>query len=785
VTLALGIGANTALFSVVNGVQLNPLPFPEPDRLISVYTKTAHFDHGSVSYLNFLDWQKDNHAFIALAGYRGDEYNMTGSGEPERVHTHMISAEFFAILGLTPVVGRNFRAEEDLPGAGPVVILGDELWKRRFASAPDIVGKNITLDGKSYTVVGVARQRLPIMAPSDVYIPIGQWNDATFRDRHISMGMRVVGRLKPGLTMQQARAEMDRIAANQAAAYPDSNKGNGITLIPLKADVVGDVTAILVVLLGAVSFVLLISCANVANLLLARSTGRAREYAIRAALGASPWRVIRQLLAQSMILGVAGGVFGLMLANAGTKAVLAALPEALPRAEEIGMDGHVLAFTAALAIFTIALFGMAPAVKLLRPRLDETLKEGMRGSSGKRSFLQHALVAAEMALALILLVGAGLMLRSLLALWHINPGFDSKNVLTFSLSVTSTPGATPDQLRARYREAMSQFAGVQGIEKPSMLAGSLPMTGDSELPFWLEGQPKPANQGDMLFALFYIVTPGYRDAMGIPLLRGRFFTEQDREHAPAVVVIDANFAKTHFPNEDPVGKHLNIGLFETKPEIIGVLGHVEHWGLGDTGHQTLQSQMYFPMWQVPDQFWPLLANGATFVGRASYSTGIVANLKEAAGKFDSSAVIYEVKPMEEIVAGSISNQRLAMMLLSVFSALALILSAIGIYGVISYLAGQRTHEIGIRMALGASGRDVLRLILGDGLRITLIGVGIGLAVALGLTRLLSKMIYGVSETDPLTFVGVAILLTGVALFACYVPARRAVRVDPMVVLRYE
>jgi predicted permease len=473
-----------------------------------------------------------------------------------------------------------------------------------------------------------------------------------------------------------------------------------------------------------------------------------------------------------------------MLANAGTKAVLAALPEALPRAEEIGMDGHVLAFTAALAIFTTALFGMAPAVKLLRPRLDETLKEGTRGSSGRRSLLQHALVAAEMALALILLVGAGLMIRSLLALWHINPGFDSKNVLTFSVSVTSKPGATPDQLRARYREAVRQFARVQGLEKPSMLAGSLPMSGDAEVPFWLEGQPKPANQGDMPFALSYMVTPDYQDAMGIPLLRGRFFTEQDNEHAPAVVVIDANLAKTHFPKEDPVGKHLHIGLLDIKPEIIGVVGHVEHWGLGDTGHQALQSQVYFPVWQVPDQFWPLLANGATFIGRTS-STGIIANLKVAAEKFDSSAVIYELKPMEEIVAGSISNQRLAMLLLSVFSALALLLSAIGIYGVVSCLAGQRTHEIGIRMALGASRRDALRLLLGDGLRITLIGVGIGLAAALGLTRLLSKIIYGVSETDPLTFAGVAILLTGSALLACYVPARRAVRVDPMVVLRYE
>ncbi len=784
-TLALGIGANTTLFSVVNGVLLNPLPFPDSDKLLSIYTKTDNFDRSSISYPNFLDWQKDNHSFTGLAAYRSNEMNMTGSGEPERLHGHMISAEFFPTLEVVPIAGRNFRPEEDLPAAGPVVILGDELWKRRFGSSADIVGKNISLDGRSYTIVGIASQRLPMVSPSDVYIPIGQWNDPTFRDRHVGMGTRSLGRLKPGVSIQQAQADLNNIAKNLADAYPDSNKGSGIEILSLKSDVVGDVRTILLVLLGAVTFVLLIACANVANLLLARSTGRTREFAIRSALGASPWRVVRQLLTESLILGTVGGFLGSLLAKVGTKAVLAALPDALPRADEIHMDWHVFLFTAVASILTSIIFGLAPAMKLLAPRLDETLKEGSRGSSGKRSFLQRALVATEMAMALVLLVGAGLMIRSLTELWQINPGFNPRNVLSFAVSLTSDSKVTPDQMRSKFRESIKQFGSVQGVEKTSMIVGSLPMSGDSELPFWLEGQPKPANQNDMPFALFYCVTPNYRVAMEIPLLRGRFLTDQDDEHSPSVVVIDANLAKKFFPNQDPIGKHLNIALFDVQPEIVGIVGHIEHWGLGDNGHQTLQTQIYLPVWQIPNQFWTLLAGGSSYVARTTSSEGLAGRLREAAQRFDNSAVLYEVKPMDDIVAGSISNQKLTMMLLCLFSGLALVLSAIGVYGVIAYLASQRTHEIGIRLALGASRRDVLRMVLGDGMRITLIGIAIGVAFAFALTRLLSKVIYGVSATDPLTFIGVAILLTGVALLACYLPARRAMQVDPMVVLRYE
>jgi predicted permease len=785
-TLALGIGANTALFSVVNGVLLNPLPFPKPDELVAAYAKSPTFAENSIAYPNFLDWQKDNHSFASLGAYRTDDYNMVGVGEPQRVHIHMISAEFFPALGLQPLLGRSFRPEEDKAGAGPVAILGDGLWKRKFGLSQYVLGKSIILNGKSYTIVGVAPGVITGLSPSDLYVPIGQWADPSFLDRRISMGTNSIGRLKPGVTIEQARAEMDRIAENLAAAYPEANKGMGISLIPLKTDVVGNVKGILLVLLGAVSFVLLIACANVANLLLARSTGRAREFAIRAALGASPARVIRQLLTESVLLGIAGGCIGLLLAKWGVRVLLASLSGTVPRSEEIALDGHVLFYTLGISVLTGIVFGLIPALKTLSSRTHETLKEGGRGASGARHRTQSVFIVVEMAMAVVLLIGAGLMIRTLSALGNINPGFDSRNVLTFSISSSSNSALKADQLRSKYRETLRQLESVRGVETASMLGGALPMTGDSEIPFWLEGQPKPASDNDMPFALFYLVNPGYHQAMRIPVERGRALTERDDEHGPSVALIDASFARKYFPNQDPIGKHLNLGLFETQPEIVGVVGHVEHWGLRARTNQDLQAQLYLPVWQVPDRFWPLLQNGIGYVARTTSGTPDVTNsLRQAAEKVESSAVLYDVRPMEEIVSRSISKQRLTMFLLTAFSALALVLSSVGIYGVISYLTGQRTHEIGVRVALGASRSDVLRMVLGDGMRITLLGVAIGLAAAFGLTRLITTLIYGVGATDPITFAAVAILLSAIALFACYIPARRAMRVDPMIALRYE
>lgn len=785
-TLALGIGANTALFSVVNGVMLNPLPFPKPEQLVAVYQKTDQFEESSVTYLNYLDWLKQDHSFSYFGAFRSDDWNLTGVGEPERLHGHMISAEFFPAYGVTPILGRNITPEEDRAGGTPVALIGDGLWKRKFGSSPGVVGRAITLNGTMYTVVGIAPSQITGLSPSDVYVPIGQWTDPTFRNRGIGMGMNTVARLKPGVTVEQARADMETVAQNLAAAYPESNKGSGATVVPLKADVIGNVSGVLLVLLGAVSFVLLIACANVANLLLARSTGRTREFAIRAAIGASPGRVIRQLLTESVMLGLAGGAIGLLLAKWGTRAILAALPETLPRTEDIGVDGHVLLYAAVVSILTGVVFGLVPAVRLMRPDMHSALKEGGRGMSGARHRMQKVLVAVEMAMAVVLLIGAGLMIRSLAALWGVNPGFDARNVMAFATSWTSDPKITAVQLREKHKESMRHLESVPGVEAVSIMEGSLPMTGDSEVPFWIEGHAKPADEHEMPFALFYLVTPDYHKVMRIPLQVGRAFNERDDEHAPVVALIDSSFAQKYFPNENPIGKRLNLALLDMQVEIVGIVGHVEHWGLGSKAHENLQAQLYLQVWQLPDRFWPLLANGGGYVARTNGAqTGVVSSLREAVQRVDSSAVVYDVRQMDDIVARSIATQRMAMMLLSVFSTLALALSAIGIYGVISYLTGQRTHEIGIRMAMGASRRDVVRMVLGAGLKISLIGVGAGVVAAFGFTRLITKLIYGVSAMDPLTFASVAVLLTAVALVACYVPARRAMQVDPIIALRYE
>ncbi|MGA7962344.1 MAG: ABC transporter permease [Candidatus Acidiferrales bacterium] len=790
-TLALGIGANTALFSVVNGVLLRPLPYRQPDRLVVLSEKTASFDSSSISYPNFLDWQRSNTVFSSLAAYRSDDFSILGNGEAERVRVGMISASFFETLGVNPLLGRLFNADEDRLGAAPVALVTAGLWERKFGSAPDIIGKRVTMNGTGYTVVGVVpasfRLESTNLGIKDVFVPIGQFKDPLFYDRDVHDGMRALGRLKPGVTLAAAQANMDQIADNLAQTYPDADKGAGIGIVPLKKDIVGDVEPFLLVLLGAVGFVLLIACVNVANLQLARSTTRGREFAIRSALGASQLRVIRQLLTESILLGLGGGALGLWLAAWGTKAALRTLPETLPRAQDVGLDGRVLVFTLLASVVAGVIFGLAPALKTSRPNLQETLKESGRGSSGAKHRAQDVFVVIEMAMALILLIGAGLMIRSLVDLWSVNPGFNSRGVLTFAVTMSPSLGANAATSRTAIRQLDDTLRNIPGVEALSSTGGALPMNGDDEFPFWLDGQPKPANESQMYQSLVYLTDPGYLQAMEIPLHRGRFFTSADNEHSPAVVVIDESFAREYFPNEDPIGKRIHVGIMDTAPEIVGVVGHVKHWGLdvdGDAKHPII-AQAYIPFMQIPDKFWSGPPQTEVVLRTQGSPAAMVPAVREAIEKLNGENVIFETKSLEKIVADSLAARQFSMILLSVFAALALLLSSIGIYGVISYVVGQRTHEIGIRIALGAQRSDVLRLMLGEGMKMALVGVAIGAVVALGLTHLMVKMLFGVSATDPLTFAAVSVVLSALALVACYVPARRAMRVDPIVALRYE
>ncbi|HKV28926.1 MAG TPA: ABC transporter permease [Candidatus Acidoferrales bacterium] len=790
-TLALGIGANTALFSVVNGVLLNPLPYPQPNEVMSLATSTAEFRESSFSYPNFLDWVRQNHTFTSLAAYRRANFNLTGVGDAERVSAMMVSSSFFPLFGVKPVVGRNFTPGEDGLNSAPAVMISGGFWERKFGSSREVLGKTLNLNGTDYTIVGVIPASFYFQATnfrlSDVYVPIGAWRDAFIRDRRISPGIRAVGRLKPGVTLGQARADMDSVARNLAAAYPDADKGVGIAVVPLKEVMVRDIEPFLLVLLAAVGFVLLIACVNVANLLLARSTGRAREFAIRAALGATQGRVVRQLLTESVLLAIAGGGLGLLLASWGTKAALAVLPEALPRANDVRLDPRVLLFTLVVSIAAGVLFGLAPALKTSRPDLHETLKEGGRGASGARYRTQGMFVVVEMALAVVLLVGAGLTVRSLIQLWGVNPGFDPHNMLIFNVGFPPWVGnAGPAVMRANLREFTDKIAAVPGVSAVSLTDGATPMTGDSELPFWLEGQPKPATQNNMPAALWYMVSPDYLKAMKIPLLRGRFLTAQDNESSPGVCVIDEDFAKQYFGKQDPIGKHINFGLVYTQLEVVGVAGHVKQWGLDEDASSPIQAQFYTAVVQLPDPVMSFLGRQTGFAIRTQGPPlALVGQIRDAVRAVNSKNVFYQAESMDEVISRSLAARRFSMILLGVFAAVALVLASIGIYGVISYVAGQRTHEIGIRLALGAQRRDVLRLVLGQGARLALAGVVIGLAAAAGLTRLMTTMLFGVSTVDPLTFAGVAIVLTIVALAACYVPARRAMRVDPMVALRYE
>jgi predicted permease len=722
-----------------------------------------------------------------MATYRNQDYNFTGRNEAERLSGYMISAGFFSTLGVQPILGRAFRVDDDQVGAAPVVLLGGGLWQRKFGSSPDIVGKSLTLNGTSYLVVGVIPSSFTFYGHDrDVYIPIGQWNDPSFRDRRISVSAHVLGRLKPGVTLPQAKADMDLVARNLAESYPVADKDVGIALVSMKEDIVGNVQPFLLVLLAAVGFLLLIACANVANLLLARAMSRSREFAVRAALGASHMRVIRQLLTESVLLAGLGGALGLLLAFGATKAALNTLPGTLPRANEISLDGRVLLFTMALSLFAAIVFGLAPALKSSRLNLQEILKESGRGSGGARHRLQGSFVAIEVAMTLLLLIGAGLMLRSLTALWRVNPGFNPSHAITFTLSMPSTTATTSDETRARLRQFDDKMGSIPGVQAVSVTLGSRPMIHDSSLPFWIEGRPKPPTDNEMPQAMFYLVEAGFQQAMGTTLERGRFVTAQDNENAPAVIDIDDVFARTYFPNENPVGEHVYLTQFNVEAEIVGVVGHIRQWGLGSDAKSAVEAQFYYPFMQLPEKIMPLVADAVAVVLRTQGDpAAIMGPVRRAVYETDPREVVYGVQTLDSVLANSLAARRLSMVLLEIFAALALVLSCVGIYGVISYLVHQRTHEIGVRMALGAQRRDVMKLVLTQGAEMALVGMAVGFVTALGLTRLMANQLFGVSAYDPLTFVAGDVLLTLVALLACYIPARRAVRVDPIVALRYE
>jgi predicted permease len=635
ITLALGIGANTAIFSVVNGVLLNPLPFHNARRIVSMFEETQNFAKGSISYPNFLDWQRDNRSFEAMAGYRHTDGSITGVGQPENVQAERVSANFFPILGVNPILGRNFTSEEDRRGASPTALISEGLWKRKFGTDRNVIGKRLIVAGQPRTIIGVipASFRLHVFnfRTADVYEAIGEETDPSFYLRDSYRGMDAVGLLKPGVTLAQARDDMKRVNAGLADAYPNVDGNIKAYIISLKDNIVGDMQPALLVLLGAVGFVLLIACVNVANLLLARSTARQREFSVRAALGAGQMRILRQLLTESVLLSGLGGVFGLILAKWGTAAALVAVPEAVPRADEIGLHLPVLLFTILVSVLTGIMFGLLPAIRLSRTDISGRLKDSGRAISGPRTRMQSALVMGEMAMALVLLVGAGLMCRTLVQLWRLDPGFDPRNVSYFD--VTPSPSLvkqSPDAIRAALRQIKATIQNVDGVETGSLNAGANPMQWDNETGFLLEGQALPTQRTrNIQQTLEYTVEPEYLKTMHIPLLRGRFLSDEDNENTARVAVIDASFAHQYFTGQDPIGKHIRIFEFDSDSNqrvlvplaIVGVVGHVNQWGLAEDANHPLQAQMYRTVMQGSTAAMKSLAQGFGVFVRSSTPVG--------------------------------------------------------------------------------------------------------------------------------------------------------------------
>ena len=782
IALALGIGANTAIFSVVNAVLLKPLPFADADKLVIVYETSLKRGslRSAASYPNFADWRAQNQVFERMASYHTGDSVLTGEGEPVRLQAATVNADLFPILGVAPILGRSFLPDEDKPGdAGRVVMLSHRLWKTRFNGDPNVIDRSILLYGKHYTVVGVMPEgfQFPIVAePVDLWTTVSV--DYEMFEQRGAHYMNVIARLQLGVTIGQAKAEMDGIAANLERQYPDENTRRGINLVPALESLVGDVRPALLILLGAVGCVLLIGCANVANLLLARATTRHKEMAIRSALGASRGRVVRQLLTESVLLAMAGGALGLLVAMWGTDVLVSLSREDLPRASQIGLDGRVLGFTFLVSILTGVIFGLVPAIHSSKTDLNESLKEGGRGSTegARRNRLRAVLVVGEVAIAIVLLAGAGLLIQSLRRLQQVNPGFNPQNTMTFSLGLPEVKYKAAQQVEF-YRQLAERLESLPGVRSASAVM-PLPLGGDRmRVTFETEGRPLP--KGELPATEIRTIGVDYFRTIGIPIIAGRDFTDRDEAKSTPVVIVNEAFARQYFPGEDILGKHINpsISAGEGEPqmrEIVGVVGNVKHRGLSAEA----EPEAYEPHAQ-------LTFDMSVVVRTEGDPHGIVAAIQGEVRAMDRDLPAYNFRTLDEYLAASVAQPRFNTTLLAVFAGMALLLTAVGLYGVMSYSVNQRTHEIGIRMALGAGRGDVLKLVVGQGMTLTATGVVVGLTGAFFLTKLLESLLFGVSATDPVTFAAIALLLAGVALVACFVPARRATRVDPMIALRYE
>jgi predicted permease len=791
-TLALGIGANTAMFSVVEGVLLAPLPYSHPDRLVVVWENNLHFKQVVwPSYPNFKDWQSSARSFQRMAAVKWRYYDLTSPGSPEHLHGAGISSSFLDTLDVKLPLGRDFSSQEDQRGGAPVVIISNDLWRNRFAGNPQAVGKVVTLNGVDYTIIGILPPRFHFGDERvDVYTPLAQ-GDPLMLDPRGAPAIVSIARLNLGVSLAQAQAEMSAIQDHLVQLYPDANKGLGASVVPLRQVLIGDVSGTLLVLFGAVGLVLLIACANVANLLLARSVGRTREFAIRAALGASRSRTVRQLLTESTLLSLGGAALGLTIANWGVRPVLTSMRGSLPRSENIGVNTPVLLFTLFVSIAVAVLFGLAPALKNSKTDLQSALKEGGRGATTARHRVQNSLVILQMALTLMLLVGAGLLFRTIHRMSDTNPGFDTQHVITFKVGFSPSVTKTASGMRTAYRQLLERLRTLPGVQAADFTYIVPLKSRDNVAPFWI-GSQMPAVVRAAPRMMVFDTGPDYLRAMSIPLLRGRFFTEDDTTKSPCVAAIDDVLASTYFRGQDPLGQTITFGW--TPPwgpcRIVGVVGHVRHWGLGNESSYT-QAQAYYPLYQIPDQ-WVTGSEGfptTTIIVRTPLpAAAVIPAIKNVLCGIGKDQPIYNVESMQEIASESMSAQRFPMILLGAFAALALLLASVGIYGVISYSVTQRVHEIGIRMALGAEKQNIFGMVIEQGLRLALAGLVIGAGAALVLTRLLvtfANLLYGVKANDPLTFIAVSTLLTAIAVLACYIPARRAMRVDPLVALRYE